>query len=235
MMIKKARNKQHNFRKNTSLKRKENILETKKLFIVACEGEKTEPNYLLSAFEYLKKNYKIAQGSFIVVGHRHSDPCGVLNDLITSPDYLEIFDEKWIVIDRDEILLGKKGVGGHTKTNFCKALTQAAKLGVNVAWSNPCFELWLFLHFNYLDTAVTRKEIQKKVLACMKKDGLLNKNNNIRSMKSIKNLFELLLSQQEKALHNAHQLMDNNVKKPENCNPGTSFHILIEMLETLIK
>ena len=222
-MIKKARNKQHNFRKNTSLKRKENILETKKLFIVACEGEKTEPNYLLSAFEYLKKNYKIAQGSFIVVGHRHSDPCGVLNDLITSPDYLEIFDEKWIVIDRDEILLGKKGVGGHTKTNFCKALTQAAKLGVNVAWSNPCFELWLFLHFNYLDTAVTRKEIQKKVISI-----------SIERFRD-ENLFELLLSQQEKALHNAHQLMDNNVKKPENCNPGTSFHILIEMLETLIK
>lgn len=226
-----ARNKRHNFKSFSSLKRKENSLETPKLFIVACEGEKTEPNYLNSLFDWLKQEYRIAQGSFIIVSHQHSDPCGVLQDLLSAPEYSDLFDEKWIVIDRDEVMVTKKGSSGHTKENFCKAIMAAKDKGVKVAWSNLCFELWFVLHFNYRDTACDRKEIQENAKNLLTANGILSSEESINNMKSKTNLFNALLPYRETAIRNAIRLMQNRMnEKPENCNPGTTFHELVQSL-----
>lgn len=231
-----ARNKRHNFKSFSSLKRNENSLETPKLFIVACEGEKTEPNYLNALFDYLKRDHKIAQGSFVIAGHQHSDPCGVLEDLLSAPEYSDLFDEKWIVIDRDEVMVTKKGSGGHTKENFCKATSTAKDLGVGVAWSNPCFELWFVLHFNYRNTACARKEMQDIALKLLIEKGILKSSSSIGDMKSTRDLFDSLLLYKETAIKNAKRLMqDKENEKPEDCNPGTRFHMLVEHLEKTIK
>ena len=230
-----ARNKRHGFKSFSSLKRKENHLETKKLFIVACEGEKTEPNYLNSLFDYLKRERKIAQGSFIIAGHKHSDPCGVLSDLLSAPHYSDLFDEKWIVIDRDEVMVTKKGGSGHTKENFCRAISKAKDLGVEVAWTNPCFEFWIVLHFNYRDTACNRKEMQELARKLLIDKHILVASDSIETMKSREDLFVALLPYKENAVRNATHLMnDKEDEKPEDCNPGTKFHILIQNLEKSI-
>lgn len=227
-----ARNKGHNFKSISSLKRKERNLETKKLFIVACEGICTEPNYLKSLFNYLMKDNQIARGSFVIADHQHSDPSGVLNDLFNSPEYSNLFDEKWIVIDRDEVRQGKNGPGGHTKENFCAAIKDAASNGVKVAWSNPCFELWLFLHFNYRDTACDREDMQESVLKLLIDKNILSQNDSIDDMKSKKDLFSFLLPYQGNAMRNARRLMAGKENgNPENCNPGTTFHELVQCLK----
>ena len=46
----------------------------------------------------------------------------------------EEYDQVWAVFDRDE----------HPR--FKDALMRCRQQGVHVAWSNPCFELWLILH-----------------------------------------------------------------------------------------
>ena len=110
----------------------------KKQIIVATEGNKTEPAY----FNYLNK----LRGSDLFVpierGHRPAPP-SVLEDLLkyleqNSGDLFEN-DEYWIVSDVNTWTMPQKQVVEdwcelHPEKNF-------------VAVSNPCFELWLILHF----------------------------------------------------------------------------------------
>lgn len=58
-------------------------------------------------------------------------------------------DEFWAVFDRDD----------HPKYKDAKDLCR--RKGICVAYSDPCFELWLILHTEAYDKACTRDDVQK--------------------------------------------------------------------------
>lgn len=58
-------------------------------------------------------------------------------------------DEVWAVFDQDAHL------------HVAQAIAQCRDAGVGVAYSNPCFELWLALHIQDFDQACDRHTIQK--------------------------------------------------------------------------
>ena len=60
------------------------------------------------------------------------------------------FDEIWCVFDRDEHL------------DVASAIQEARDMGVGVAFSNPCFELWLVLHVEDRTAHTDRREIQRR-------------------------------------------------------------------------
>ena len=146
----------------------------------------------------------IAAGTEVIIPpHQHSDPYGVLQDLLATKNY-ESYDELWIVIDRDEVELKGKGFGGHTEENFQKALEESKAHCVEVACSNPCFELWIVLHFEYRDTACSRGEIQKKALE--KVNSLLPKEKQLKKvekLKSVENIYGLLKDKVDVARRNS--------------------------------
>ncbi len=49
-------------------------------------------------------------------------------------------DERWLLLDVDHC-----ATGGHV-ASFIGAIRDAQRMGVSVALSKPCFELWLLLH-----------------------------------------------------------------------------------------
>ena len=200
----------------------------KKIYLIACEGQCTEPNYIRGLVNHQKKIGKIATGTEIKFAqHSHSDPSGVLQDLLKTPN-VESFDELWIVIDRDEIEPKGKGFGGHSNENFTEALTECKNKNVNVACSNPCFEFWIILHFEYRDTACTRDEIQKKALERV--NTLLPKENQIKKvdkLKTIDNLYDLLKDKIDFAMNNAKKLKNN---ESENKNPSSGMFKLLASL-----
>ncbi|MFZ4580430.1 MAG: RloB family protein [Myxococcota bacterium] len=55
----------------------------------------------------------------------------------------------WCVFDRDQ------------HEHFTEACNLAEGCGVQLAVSNPCFELWVLLHFEYRNTAVHRHDVQR--------------------------------------------------------------------------
>lgn len=59
------------------------------------------------------------------------------------------FDEVWCVFDIDE----------HPNLNDARQLANAR--GVELASSNPCFELWLLLHFREQPGAQDRQHVQR--------------------------------------------------------------------------
>ena len=58
------------------------------------------------------------------------------------------FDEVWCIFDTDE------------HKNLPHALNDAIQSRINVAVSNPCFELWLVLHVREQTRHIDRKEVQ---------------------------------------------------------------------------
>ena len=223
-----GRNRHESFKKNLSLIRKEETRFPLKAYLIACEGICTEPNYINGLVHYEKENRKIAEGTEVIIAkHSHSDPAGVLQDLLDTQDY-ESYDEYWIVIDRDEIELIGKGFGGHSGTNFQTAITISKELGIKVACSNPCFELWIVFHFEYRDTACSRDDIQKKALE--KVNSILPKDKQLKKvddLKSIDNLYDLLNEKVETAIKNAKKL-ELNVESKE--NPSSGMYLLVESL-----
>lgn len=60
-------------------------------------------------------------------------------DLVdTAADIIENFKETWIVFDRDRV------------PDFDKLIQKANCRGINVAWSNPCIEIWFLAYYGIM-------------------------------------------------------------------------------------
>lgn len=67
------------------------------------------------------------------------------------------FDEVWCVFDMD-IKQGKKEF-----SDFDNAIKSGLSKGFKIAYSNDCFELWYYLHYNYTDQKNHRSFYYKKL------------------------------------------------------------------------
>ncbi len=126
-----------------------------KLFIIFCEGEKTEPNY----FKYF--NGIASQIRIELVAHvdGKNSPLGLYEtagNLILpspgnpSPKYaLEEDDEIWFIVDTDSwgstLPKLRENIGKHKNWSL--------------AQSNPCFEVWLNYHFESARPAFAQMDI----------------------------------------------------------------------------
>lgn len=187
--------------------------------LIACEDSKSAPLYFRAIFNDLKSNHAIAAASLVIATHQHTNPDGVLEDLLNHPNYQD-FTHQWIVIDRDE---ERTNGGGHALEDFKLAIARAASNKVKVAYANPCFEIWYLLHFNYRDTAINRDEL------CQ----ILEKNYQYAKNK----LFNQVINDglQTTAIRNAQRLIlswiDSQGKiSPATDNPSTTVHELVELL-----
>lgn len=201
--------------------------------IIACEDSVSAPTYFREIMEKLKEDREITPTSLVIANHQHTDPEGVLKDLISYNGY-KYFTHKWIVIDRDKENLQN----GHKQENFNNALKKAKRLKVEVAYSNDAFEFWYLLHFNYRDTAILRDELTEQVIKKLKN---LDANNfssldkkSIKTEEYTKLIFNSLLSKQKTAINNAKKLLESygNEHKPEKDNPSTTIYKLVEILNT---
>ncbi len=220
---------QHQLRLNSpkSLKRIENIKYQRLLVILACEGEKTERYYFESLFEALRKAQTLSSLSCVFAPHRHTNPTGVLKDLIGFRDAFgrtyKDYEHRWIVIDRDE---ERCGGGGHTLQDFNNAISGAKsnKPEVKVAWSNPSFEVWYLLHFHYHNTAIDRDSVNTKLSIAL--TASYEKNDQTMFSRFNQNMLN-------DAIRNAKRLHDEAKRagiSPEATNPGTTVYELVELL-----
>ena len=206
--------------------RKEEHRNCRSVFMIACEGISTEPKYLKNMLAVLKREKVVGVSSVLIIAeHNHSNPMGVLDDLLNDKRYDPSYD-CWIVFDRDDEENLGKGVGGTSKYEFDRAIQVAESKGVQVAFSNPCFELWIVLHFKYRDTAVSRKEIQKNALDLLRSINALGPKDKIAKMKSLANLYERLLPYLDTAMKNAKRLYMKNGES--RANPCTLIYKLLE-------
>jgi len=152
----------------------ERIPDTQTVFIVFCEDSVSEPYYLRS-FQHdgLKVNAipnqrKGKLNLNATVSQCVEDGLMVFNDGYSIKE--GITQEIWCVYDRDAENEDLSQVNPHHSTEWDLAIQTAKKAGLQIAWSNDAFELWILLHFEDIapGNAVHRNFIYERLTAVLK-------------------------------------------------------------------
>lgn len=141
----------------------------KTIIRVLAEGKVTETNYI----DVLKQKYRGSIEIEVMKGDAGSSP-KILVSLArnyrkrqdkNNPE----FDEIWCIFDVDQ------------HPNLESAIHEARDSNINIAISNPCFELWLVLHCQDQTSHINRRDIQKmaKRLGILKGKHLSEDGANI--------------------------------------------------------
>ncbi len=202
-MVKRATRK----KKNQPTKRRKAVI------IIATEGKnKTEKTYF-QEFNGSDKRYII-----VFARGNNTDPVNIVKDAITTAHDIDIEpidgDQIYAVFDIDYGKLGQ----------IKDARELAQEQNVHLVLSNPCFEVWLLLHFRYStreygNNAEVIKELCNQWPAFRK---------NIDS-------FQTLNDCRETALENARRLRKHHLDTKETsiiekCNPSTEVDELVNRL-----
>ncbi len=203
--------------KNRGYKRdiEDDLVRDYKLFAIACEGSKTEPQYF-NVFRHLSRRIKVdvIEEEGKEVSKTESSPKWVLNRLTS---YIEKYDlkdtdELWVVIDIDkwkEEEIRKVASHCNDYPNW------------NIAISNPCFEVWLYFHKRKNITnssSVTCKNFKTEI-STFTKNGY--------------NKYQYILSLED-AIRNAKQA-DSNKNHFLPKEKETKVYLLIEAMLTIVK
>lgn len=178
----------------------------KERILIVCEGEKTEPNYF--------RSFRISSAKIVIKGLGY-DPQALVGAAIEERDKAkkndETFQQVWCVFDRDSF----------PPNRFNNAISNAANVGIRIAYSNEAFELWYILHFQFIDAALSRNQYS----------DILSKNLGFKYKKNSKVMYDFLLDKQDAAINNSINLLNRYYQKnPEQDNPSTTIHELVENL-----
>jgi hypothetical protein len=180
----------------------------RKVFIIVCEGEKTEPIY----FKMYKTRYSNLR--IETPNSKSTDPINLTEfakKQINKYDLdLKNGDGIWCVFDCDE----------NTNEDITRAINIAGD-EIKIILSNPNFELWFLLHFMFHVTRIDRSEVIVKL-----KEYIPNYKKNI-------DIFNMLLDKRPKAIENAKKL--NKIHRKNGIelisvesNPSTQVYSVIE-------
>lgn len=139
-------------RSSNNLRRRAPRREPRRRFILVCEGKNTEPAYF-DAVRQLFKDALIevqiegAMGVPLTIARKAAQQAEGLRR--QARDSYEENDEIWAVFDRD------------AHPDFDRAIAVCNAAGVNIARSNPCFEIWLILHYCDYNAPLGRHKAQK--------------------------------------------------------------------------
>jgi hypothetical protein len=191
-------------------KRKTNVRDLRESFLIVCEGEKTEPAYFRS-FDVLNANvYVVGAGC---------DPLDVVEKALELKEKAaeeNPYNQVWAVFDRNSF----------PAERFNSAMERARNNRVQVAYSNEAFELWYVLHFEYLNTGISRQDYVRKLSRRL--DNPYKKNSN--------GMYDALLPYQSQGIQNARKLLECYEQPcPERDNPSTTVHLLVEQLNRFLR
>jgi RloB-like protein len=174
------------------------------LILIATEGQETEKQYF-SIFRNPKVKVVV-----IPTTDGKSAPVHVLErlDFIKNQYDLAPDDLLWLMIDID-----------HNRSREVSRICKTAKQkGFKLAISNPCFEVWLYLHFSDVTNPICNcQEIENELRKIL---GSYNKSN--LDLERYKDHIHLAI-ERAKALHlNPHERWPNSV--------GTHVYKVVERL-----
>lgn len=139
-------------------KRKINVRNKRRYYLIVCEGERTEPNYFRSMKDDLPRGV-LTYYQIDIEGTGYNTQSLIEEALRLKKRYeLENgrpIDRLWVVFDRDSF----------SANDFNNAVLrcQNSKPEIGCGWSNEAFELWYLLHFHYYNHRMSRKDYQHAI------------------------------------------------------------------------
>lgn len=198
------------------LRRRVATRQPRKTLLIFCEGQRTEPEYL----EALKRQPAVrdvaAVDLRVETGQGRSAPKTLVELAITARqraiDEEGEIDEFWCVFDVE---------WPRNHPDLKQAVQQARQGGIELAISNPCFELWLILHFQdqgaWLDSDAACR-LRRKL------DGSIDKGLDAAKYM----LLSANAARRAAELDERHR--QNGTVFPDD-NPGSSMHRLIRAVQ----
>ena len=125
----------------------------------------------------------------------------------------------WIVFDRDEV------------KDFDEIIKEAESLGINVGWSNPCFEIWMYSYYGVMPA------IMESWVCCDEFEKIFQRKTGQKYSKSDAGLYEKIFrtGDEEKALLIARQKYEQCVRDgktiPSKMCPCTTVYQLVEEIK----
>jgi len=187
---------------------------------IYCNGEIAEPLYFKEFKDYLRSrtitiSYNRYKGNppWELIQKVAGEKATLTNK---GKFVIEDGDQCWCVFDVDEYW-------NQNSTKFKAAIKQAKDDNIRLAWSNECFELWYLLHFQSLQTGVSRNDYYTKLKAHFRRLGGKAYTKNC-------SVFDRILGKQTDAIKNAKQIFQTD--KVEN-NPSTAVFQLVEEMNRI--
>ncbi|WP_319403615.1 RloB family protein [uncultured Anaeromusa sp.] len=192
------------FKKAQAAKKKKRVKLEKPKILIVCEGEKTEPYY----FEQFRPANVSVQGLGFNTLSLVQAAIKIRDDDATG------FDQVWCVFDKDSFPM----------TNVSRAFSLAKKEDIHIAYSNEAFELWYILHFDFLQSAISRNDYIQRL------NTLMQEKFNRTYRKNDRDMYRLLLPYQSVAIGNARKLAGCYQKRNLGNNPLTDVDSLVDEL-----
>ena len=121
----------------------------------------------------------------------------------------------WIVFDRDQV------------QKFDDIIAEAASKGIQVGWSNPCFEIWMYAYFGSMPA------IQDSGTCCTEFGRVYETKTGQKYSKSDEQMYGKIcrVGDEEKAIQIARRKLEQCVRegktKPSEMCPCTTVHELV--------
>lgn len=212
------RNKAWNRRTGKEQRRLE-FRKSKDTFLIVCEGQ-TEELYFAS-FPIVSAKVEL----YNLEGQSKLQLVKATEMIVDQADYN--FNQIWCVFDMD-FKCGQKEFA-----DFDNAIEQAESKGYRVAYSNDCFELWFYLHFQFTDQSNHRSFYYEQLSNLWDLNYEKNGKSRQYCLTYYKKLLEDERSNQSDAIRNAKRLEANKGNLPPSVrNPSTTVYLLVEELNT---
>ena len=184
-------------------------------YLIVTDTKKTEKNY----FDGLKDSIPAEIRDRIVI---HVEKAKTTYSLIEKTQELLSSSVQqripWIVFDRDEV------------KNFDEIIERAICNEINVGWSNPCFEIWMFAYFG------TMPNIIDSISCCRRFEERFEKVTGQKYQKSDKDIFRKL--DQHGSFKKAYLLAEKTLtkakdlhEKPSESIPACTVHHLVKEIK----
>lgn len=124
----------------------------------------------------------------------------------------------WIVFDRDRVV------------NFDGIIKEAKEKKINVGWSNPCFEIWMFAYYGKMPN------IKESVECCREFGRIYKAKTGVDYTKSDNKIYNRLVESgnEQKAIELAERKLiecqRNGKINPSEMYPATTVHKLVKIL-----
>ncbi|HEB79648.1 MAG TPA: RloB domain-containing protein [Rhodospirillales bacterium] len=198
------------------LARKSGNREARERVLIVCEGEKTEPYYLME----IRESLGLTNADIVICGKEcGSDPLSIVDYALGRFKEDSGYDNVFCVFDKDSHATYKTAVD--------KIERKPGKRWCTIK-SVPCFEFWVLLHFKEttkpFSGAGGLSPCDRILIEVRREFGEYHKG--------YRGLYKLVGDQTDKAISNAKATL-NEAQKAGTDNPSTEMHILVEYLRDL--
>ena len=92
-----------------------------------------------------RAKYKVPElGYYLIIRVVETKTRDMIDKCLEFIAYEAQYRMPWIVFDRDQV------------KDFDKIIDEAKEKGIDIGWSNPCFEIWMYAYFGITNMAIRK-------------------------------------------------------------------------------